>query len=282
LRFASSIAVGVILGGCSLIRTPIGVGSDAGVPGLDAPEVPGLDAPMPDTGRPDVPIDVGVGCEDVGDRCDGDVIVRCVDGVPSRQDCNEAGAYCELGACVPRVCIPNAVTCEAAMETRCDARGQASSTTDCSRGCTPGAGCNPAPACTLSVVSQTVQIGTRYSVNPCGDGDDVVFTAASCARVSRSGPDLIARLDIATAGRFRIDLDRRFSGTDPLLYIRSACADPSSELACNDDENGGTRDARIDVDLTPGGYFLIIDTFRDDGESLEERCGEMYLEVTRL
>lgn len=249
------------------------------VPGLDAP---GVDAPTADAGMPDVPIDIGATCTDREARCEGDLVVRCTDGVPSTEDCNATGAYCEAGACVARVCIPNAITCDGAEETRCDSRGATSTSSDCSRGCTAGTGCNPAPACSLSVVSETVRVGVRYSVNPCGDGDDVVFTNPSCARVSISGPDLIARLDIASAGRYRIDLDRRFTGTDPLLYIRSACADPGSELACNDDEHGGTRDSRIELDLAPGGYFLILDTFRDTDESLEERCGEMYLEVTRL
>ncbi len=278
MRFSSSIAIGLVLVGCSLARTPLGIGSDAGGPGLDAPlpDVLGVDAP--DTGMPDVPIDVGETCEDVGDRCLGDVIVRCVDGVPSTEDCNDAGAYCELGACVPRVCIPNAVTCDGTMETRCDARGAASTTANCARGCIAGTGCAPETACSLAVQG-VVEVGMTYRIDTCGAGDDSVFNAG-CTRVERSGPDVIARLNVATAGRFRVTLNRVRSGTDPVLYIRTACADGASQLACNDDDSG--FNSRIDIDLMPGDYFLMLDTFRDDDESLEERCGQMDIRVDRL
>lgn len=281
MRFSSSIAIGMLLGACSLNRSPILPNTDAGAP-LDAPELDAAtpDAPEIDAGMPDTPIDAGAVCTEPVARCEGDVVVRCEEGVPGREDCNATGAYCEAGACVPRVCIPNAITCDGTSESRCDARGATQSTEECRRGCVPGMGCRPATMCALAVQG-TVEIGTTYRINTCGAGDDSVFNPG-CTRVDRSGPDVIARLNVATAGRFRIDLDRVRTGTDPVLYVRTACADGGSQLACNDDETDTTFNSRIDIDLEPGDYFLMLDTFRDDDESLEARCGEMDIRVVRL
>lgn len=279
MRFLSSLAIGTALLGCSLARTPLGVGADAG--GLDAAalDTPALDAPMIDTGMPDVPLDIGALCTDREARCEGDLVVRCADGVPSIEDCDASGAYCESGACVPRVCIPNAVTCDGAVETRCDARGATSTSSDCPRGCTAGTGCNPLTACALAVQG-TVPVGSPQRLDTCGAGDNSVFNAG-CTSVERSGPDVIARLEVPVRADYRIELRRLDggSGTDPVLYVRAACADGATELACNDDAVSGIVSSRIDITLEPGDYFLMLDTFRDDGESLEAHCGRMDISV---
>jgi hypothetical protein len=66
--------------------------------------------------------------------------------------------------------------------------------------------------------------------------------------------------------------------TDPVLYVRTACADPMSEIAC-DDDTVTTRNSRIDIDLDAGDYFLMLDSFRDSDEGPMGRCGRMELRV---
>ena len=58
------------------------------------------------------------------------------------------------------------------------------------------------------------------------------------------------------------------SGFDTLLHLRSACDDPASELAC-DDDGGPRRDARIETELEAGTYFLFMDGWRDSVGSYE-------------
>jgi len=252
------------------------VSADAGIEGADAP---GLDAPPIDGGgAPDVPPppDTGVVCASPEARCEGEILVTCADGLFMRDDCGARAAYCETTGCVPQACAPNAVSCDGIEETRCDPRGTAATTSGCPRGCTAAVGCNPQTACSLTVQG-TVGVGVSR-VDTCGAGDDSVFND-DCTRVIRSGPDVIARLEVPVRANYRIELRRIISGTDPVLYIRTACADGASELACNDDAFSSTFSSRIDITLDPGDYFLMLDTFRDDDEVLEERCGMMDISV---
>jgi hypothetical protein len=46
---------------------------------------------------------------------------------------------------------------------------------------------------------------------------------------------------------------------DTVLYVRSACQDPTSELACADDVGAGNPRSHLTVALQPGTYYLIVD-----------------------
>ena len=63
-----------------------------------------------------------------------------------------------------------------------------------------------------------------------------------------------------------------------MLYLRAACDDPGSELAC-DDDRPGTWSSRIELTLDPGDYFIVADTFADTDEGPQDRCGPMQLIV---
>lgn len=272
----ASMRVLLVLGlfacaGCALVRSPIverdGAELDVGAE---------LDAPLPDTALPDAPIgplDTPPGCGSTP-RCEGETLVTCSADREVRQDCAMASAYCEAGTCRPRACEPGEITCSGAEEHRCDARGALETVSDCSRGCVPGTGCAPETACALAVAG-AIGVETRR-VNTCGQGNDANHEGG-CSRTDRTGSDSILRLEVPTRADYRIELVPT-GGGDAVLYLRRACADATSEVACDDDSAAGFG-SRLDLTLDPGDYFLVLDSFRDD-EGPDGRCGEMDLSVT--
>ena len=59
---------------------------------------------------------------------------------------------------------------------------------------------------------------------------------------------------------------------DTLIHLRTACDDPATELACNDDFNGLASQISMPR-LDPGTYFLMLDGFA-------ARAGAATLRVT--
>jgi hypothetical protein len=58
------------------------------------------------------------------------------------------------------------------------------------------------------------------------------------------------------------DIHARFhvTGYDTVMYLRTVCEDPQTEIACNDDiVSGQVRDSLIERDLEAGSYYLFID-----------------------
>lgn len=80
---------------------------------------------------------------------------------------------------------------------------------------------------------------------------------ASCAGGAKSN-DNVYRLRVPKAGRVKIKLSTEYDGA---LHLRRACADPSTEVACNDDGQDN-RHSEIDQELEAGDYFVIVDGFR--------------------
>jgi hypothetical protein len=63
--------------------------------------------------------------------------------------------------------------------------------------------------------------------------------------------DLILTTDIAETG-----------GTDTFVYLRAACPDPDTELACNDDRVAGELQSDLTVlDLSEGRYFVFVEVY---------------------
>ena len=62
-------------------------------------------------------------------------------------------------------------------------------------------------------------------------------------------------------GAVTLDATTDVAGTtlDTVLYVRRACQDPMTELACADDVAAGNSRSHLTVDLTPGTYYLIVD-----------------------
>ncbi len=269
-------AIALALSGCILDRSgTAGVDGGAAVDARDAGA--GEEAGARDAGPDAVP---DAGCS-AAPSCDGERAVRCVDGAPVVEDCAAASGFCEGGACVDWVCTPGAVTCDddTPVETRCDGRGAALVESPCTRGCVEGVGCQPASECPLEVRDTIVREGT-VTLDTCGQGNDQTFLRG-CTRVDISGPDVLYRLEVPARADYRIDLNAPTSGDDPVLYLRTACDDASTEVVC-DDDRPGSWSSRVDVTLEPGDYFIVADTFADTDEGPEDRCGPMELVVQIL
>ena len=80
---------------------------------------------------------------------------------------------------------------------------------------------------------------------------------ATCAGNAQSN-DALYRIRLTRRSRVRIDMSSDYDGA---LHLRRDCLDPSTEVACNDDE-GDNRHARIETTLDRGTYFLVVDGFR--------------------
>ncbi|MBU1239610.1 hypothetical protein KKF84_03090 [Myxococcota bacterium] len=55
------------------------------------------------------------------------------------------------------------------------------------------------------------------------------------------------------------------TGFDTVLHIRTDCGDPGTEIVC-DDDGGGWQSSYIEMDMDPGTYFVILDSFEDPGD----------------
>lgn len=80
--------------------------------------------------------------------------------------------------------------------------------------------------------------------------------SATCAGGAR-GPDHVHALDLTVASRVRL---RQQSEHDGALYLRASCADPSTELGCNDDFRDGSR-AALALRLPAGRHYVFSDAY---------------------
>ena len=92
---------------------------------------------------------------------------------------------------------------------------------------------------------------------------------ATCADGATSG-DRVYRVRVQRRSRVRVDMTSDFDGA---LHMRRDCADPSSELACNDDHDNNNRRSRVEATVDPGTYFVIVDGYSNGNE------GSFSLEV---
>jgi hypothetical protein len=79
---------------------------------------------------------------------------------------------------------------------------------------------------------------------------------ASCAGNARS-PENIYRLQLRRRQLVRLSLESQY---DAAIYVRRACLDESTELACNDDHQD-TRHSMVEVTLGPGTYYVFVDGY---------------------
>lgn len=85
------------------------------------------------------------------------------------------------------------------------------------------------------------------------------YFEATCAGGARS-PDRVYTLDVAQRSRVRLRMQSSYDGA---VYLRSTCADASTELSCNDDYQD-TRHSLTTATVDPGRYYVFADGF---GES---------------
>lgn len=82
------------------------------------------------------------------------------------------------------------------------------------------------------------------------------YFEATCAGSAQS-PDRVYTLDVAARSRVRVRMQSSYDGA---VYVRSTCADASTELACNDDYQD-TRHSLATATLDPGRYYIYADGF---------------------
>ena len=166
--------------------------------------------------------------------------------------CGDAGACgsgqtCESGHCAgssQRVCIG------------ADAwrRNSCGRSTDIVQACGDGKICSEGGCETPSTCASPVAIDAPQSRSSVRPGGPSQFVGTCGGR----GPEDVYRLDVAEVTRLKAEV----TGYDTILYLRTDCAEPSSELDCNDDHRQVSElGSRIERELQPGRYFLFVDAF---------------------
>jgi hypothetical protein len=107
----------------------------------------------------------------------------------------------------------------------------------------------PTTTTTTGSATGSLAAGTGVLMGSCGptEGSEALYTVT----VPAGSFDLIARTD----------LDGTMD-TDTIVYVRSTCADPLTEVACNDDVGGGVLGSRAEVtDASPGTYTIAVEPY---------------------
>jgi hypothetical protein len=101
--------------------------------------------------------------------------------------------------------------------------------------------------------AQTVQPGQAVTGTTAGNPS---YFTATCADGARS-PDRVYAIDVPSRSRLRLRMQATYDG---VVYVRQDCANPNSELACNDDHRD-TRHSMVVTTVDPGRYFLYADGY---------------------
>ncbi len=84
---------------------------------------------------------------------------------------------------------------------------------------------------------------------------------ARCGANAR-GPDRVYRLEVPQESRMQLHQESDYDG---VLHIRRACADPNSEVECNDDAED-VQHARINAILPAGTYYVFTDGYQANAQ----------------
>lgn len=291
--------------GCSALVEPDpsrlgggGDGSDAGPVTMRDGGPPPVDGgSQPDAYVPPGEDDAGPGCIS-GARCEGDTLVRCEDGVETREPCGGA-QNCEVDRCVDQICVPGSVACndDGSALLTCNALGDELTATDCEFGCEASA-CRDAPLCPGL---PTIALGDTVTPNLCATPDANTYRPTApgdgCGAERRADVgDRTYVLTLAEATDVVIELNDNdgFRAIDTVVYVRRACDDQASQVACSDDVSCAestlpgrcsgsvfeVRQSRITTRLAAGTYYIIADAFSYRSGTTVYQCGQVQLSVT--
>lgn len=84
----------------------------------------------------------------------------------------------------------------------------------------------------------------------------------SCAASRFPGPDVTYALTLAESARVRVSVEAE-GRWDTGVYLRSTCADPEAEVACNDDADDRFH-ASVAKTLSAGRYSVTVDGYNTD------------------
>lgn len=265
--------------------------SDGGADGAFAMDGRSRDTGCVDTGS--------VSCESGVSRCEGEVLWSCLAGVPESTDCAATGAFCDTStaspSCLRWVCTPSTTSCspDATAVLTCDARGTDATASPCPAGCDPGAAtCRAVPDCPGAT---DIGAGTR-TFNLCDEtADERPIAGGDCN--GANGRDAVFRLVLGARRDVVLDLadDDDWVPIDTVLYVRTACGDAMSQIACSDDILCGVamvsdgcyrdsdiqvRESRLQITLDPGTYFIVADYIDRWSGFTHYDCGDVRLQVS--
>ncbi len=109
--------------------------------------------------------------------------------------------------------------------------------------------------------------GAAVTASTQGSAD---YFQATCAGGARS-PDLVHQIVVPQRSRLRVRQQTSFDGA---LYVRRACDDPNTEIACNDDF-ASTSESLVTAVVDPGTYFVYSDGF--SGQNARGGAGNVTL-----
>ncbi len=136
--------------------------------------------------------------------------------------------------------------------------------------------CASPTALTISTPTTTAETTTVSGSIPAGMG----ALAPTCTNAA--GPEVTYGLTVPAGGPFDVVARTDLSGTgdtDTMVYLRSDCTDPTTEVACNDDIDleGGTYTSHLELlDAPAGDYVLIVEQWAPD---VTDTAGPFQLEV---
>ena len=297
----------LVLAACGTTAAPGGGGaSDVLVLGDAGSDVVlgGEDGGVIDLGFADVAQDLGAGeCVPNSTDCDGDVLLTCAsDGsAVGRTRCSARGQVCveepSGASCGDPICAPSVWECVSDTDSaQCNETGGAFALAEaCSDGCdsTTGrcAGVVPVVECAAFEV-EAIEPGTHF-FDLCNASNTAEHSEQNdCSPGgAESGGDGIFSITLDRPTQISLDLrdEDGSAAIDTIMYLRTVCDDPGSQVDCSDDVPCGesdvpagdcsgdvqVRQSRIDRRLDPGTYYLWIDhlNYRNFG------CGDVRLVV---
>jgi hypothetical protein len=106
----------------------------------------------------------------------------------------------------------------------------------------------PTTTATSTMVTGSLEAGAGALEGSCGltGGSEVVYSVV----VPAGSFDLVARTDLPGTG-----------ATDTVVYVRSDCEDPTSEVACDDDVGGSFGSLAEVLDAPAGTYAVVVEPF---------------------
>ncbi len=75
---------------------------------------------------------------------------------------------------------------------------------------------------------------------------------------SGAGPEAVFQVELEQPTALYVTTDFAETTLDTVVYVRSECRTPTTEIGCNDDDEGVT--STLQVEASPGVYYIIIDT----------------------
>ncbi|MEI8256343.1 MAG: hypothetical protein WCJ30_11785, partial [Deltaproteobacteria bacterium] len=102
---------------------------------------------------------------------------------------------------------------------------------------------------------QAIALTVGQAMSGQTSGDANVFQG-TCANHT-PGPDHVYRLEVPQESRLQLYQESDYDGA---LFVRRACADASTEVACNDDADD-VQHSRINTIVPPGTYYVFSDGY---------------------